>query len=76
MFYPFGAWFLGKMVGTDLLLDVAVVEVIVVETVDVVEVWFFFFFQCGCFVDMMGVRAVIEVVVGAVLLVWWRCAVV
>ena len=38
--------FLGKMVGADVLMDV-VVEVIVVETVDVV-LWFFVFFRCGC----------------------------
>ena len=65
--------FLDKMVGVDVLLDVVVVEVVVVETVDVVQVWFFIFFW---FVwgDRMGVRVVIEVVVGLVVLVLWRCS--
>ena len=40
--------FLDKMVGVDVLLDVVVVEVVVVETVDVVQVWFFIFFWCVC----------------------------
>ena len=31
---------------------------------------FFFFFRHSCLGDMMGVRVVIEVVVGAVVLVW------
>ena len=57
--------FLGKMVGADVLMDV-VVEVVVVETVDVVQVWFFVFFWHGCLGDMVGVRVVIEVVVGVV----------
>ena len=42
------------------------------------QVWFFDFFQRGCLADMMGVRVgivVIELVVGVVLLVWWRCSV-
>ena len=67
---------LDKIVGVDVLWDVVVVEVVVVETVDVVQVWFFIFFWCGCLGDMMGVRVVIEVVVGLVVLVWWRCSVV
>ena len=37
--------FLDKMVGADVLLDVAVVEIVVVETVDVVQVWFFYLFS-------------------------------
>ena len=65
--------FLEKMVGTDVLLDMVVVEIIVVETVDVVQVCFF---QCVCLGDMMGVRVVREVVVGVVVFVWWRCSVV
>ena len=76
--------FLGKMVGADALMDVVlrVAVGVVVETVDVVQVWFFDFFWGGCFGDMMGVRVVMEVVVGAVVLVdvvvlvWWRCSVV
>ena len=70
--------FLGKMVGADVLMDV----VVVVETVDGAQVCFFDFFRGGCFGDMMGVRVVIEVVVGTVVwvdvvvLVWWRCSVV
>ena len=68
--------FLDKMVAADVLLDVVVVKIVVVETVDVVQVWFFVFFWHGCLGDMMGVRVVIEVVVGVVVLVWWRCSVV
>ena len=33
--------FLDKMVGMDVLLDMVVIEIVVVETVDVVQVWFF-----------------------------------
>ena len=65
--------FLEKMVGTDVLLDMVVVEIIVVETVDVVQVCFF---QCVCLGDMMGVRVVREVVVDVVVFMWWRCSVV
>ena len=61
------------MIGADVLLDMVVVDIVVVETVDVVQVRFF---CCVCFGDMMGVRVVIEVVVGVVVLVWWRCSVV
>ena len=68
--------FLDKMVAADVLLDVVVVKIVVVETVDVVQVWFFVFFWHGCLGDIMGVRVVIEVVVGVVVLVWWRCSVV
>ena len=70
--------FLGKTVGADVLMDL----VVVVETVDVAQVCFFYFFRGGSFGGMMGVRVVIEVVVGAVVLVdvvvlvWWRCSVV
>ena len=67
--------FLGKMVGTNVLMDM-VVEFVVVEAVDVVQAAFFVFFQCGCLEDMMGARVVIEVVVGVVVLVWWRWSVV
>ena len=42
MFYPFGTWFLGKMVGADVLMDVAV-EVVVVEAVNMVQSGFFLF---------------------------------
>ena len=58
--------FLNKMVGADVLLDMVAVKIVVVETVDVVQVWFFVFFWHGCLGDMMGVRVVIEVVVGVV----------
>ena len=61
--------FLGNVVGADVLLDMVVVEVIVVETVDVVQVSCFVFFRCGYLVDMMGVRMVIEVAVGVLMLV-------
>ena len=61
--------FLSNMVGADVLLDMVVAEVIVVGTVDVVQVWFFVFFQYGYLGDVMGVRVVIEVVVGALVLV-------
>ena len=54
-----------------MLMDM-VVEVVVLEAVDVVQAGFFVFFQNGCLGDMMGVRVVIEVVVGAVVFVWWR----
>ena len=67
--------FLGKMIGTDVLMDV-VVEVVVVAAVDVVEAEFFVFLRRTCLVDVMGVRVVIEVVVGAVVLVLWRWCVV
>ena len=69
-------------VRADVLLDVVVVGVIMVETVDVVQVWLFIFFRDGCLGDMMDVRVVMEVVmgvgvlVGVVVLVWWRCSVV
>ena len=67
--------FSGKMVGTDVLMDV-VLEVVVVEAVDMVQAGFFFFFQRGYLQDMVSVRVVIEVVVGAVVLVWCRWCVV
>ena len=54
-----------------MLMDM-VVEFVVVEAVDVVQAGFFVFFQNGCLGNMMGVRVVIEVVVGAVVFVWWR----
>ena len=67
--------FLDKMVGADILLDVVVVEVVVVETVDLVQVLFFIFSR-RCCLGKMDVRVVIEIVVGVVVLVWWRCSVV
>ena len=73
-----GGFLFGMVIWVDVLLGVVVVEV-VVETVDA---WFFIFFRRGCFGDMMDVRVVIEIVsgvvvlVGAVVLVWWRCSVV
>ena len=67
--------FLDKMVGANVLFGVVVVEIVVVETVDVVQVWFCVFLA-WLFGDMMGVRVGIEVVVGVVVLVWWRCSVV
>ena len=63
--------FWGKMVGTNVVMEV-VVEVIVVEAVDVVRAGFFVFSRCGCLGDMMDVKVVIEVVVGVVALVLWR----
>ena len=50
--------FLGKMVGTDVLMSV-VPEVVVVEAVDVVQAGSFVFLGRGCLGDMMGVRVVI-----------------
>ena len=61
--------FFDKMVGADVLFGVVVVEILVVETVDVVQVWFFDFFWRGCLGDMMSVRVVIEVV----LVLWCWC---
>ena len=57
--------FLGKMVVTDVMMEV-LVEVVVVGAVDVVRAGFFVFFMRGCLGDIMGVRVVIEVVVGVV----------
>ena len=37
---------------------------------------FFVFFRCDCLGNMMGVRVMIEVVVGVLVLVWWRWSVV
>ena len=62
---------LGKMVGTDLVMEV-VLQVFVVEAVDVMQAGFFVFSRCGCSGDMMDVKVVTEVVVGVVVLVWWR----
>ena len=50
--------FLGKMVGTDVLMSV-VPEVVVVEAVDVVQAGSFVFLGRSCLGDMMGVRVVI-----------------
>ena len=66
--------FLGKMVVMDVMMEV-LVEVVVVGAVDVVRAGFFVFFMRGCLGDIMGVRVVIEVVVGVAVLVWWRCSV-
>ena len=71
-----GGFLFGMVIWVDVLLDVVVVEVVVVETVDVVQVWFFIFFRRGCLGNMMDVRVVIEVVIGVVVLVWWRCSLV
>ena len=49
-----------------------VVEVVVVEAADVVGARFFVFFRCGCLGDLMGVKVVIEVVVGVVMLTCWK----
>ena len=64
-----GGFLFGIVIWGNVLLDVVVVEIVVVETVDVAQVWFFIFFWRGCMEDMMGVRLVIEVVVGVVVLV-------
>ena len=61
-FVLFERGFLGKMVGTDVLMDM--VEVVVVEAVDVVRAGSFVFFRCGCLGYMTGVRVVIEVICG------------
>ena len=61
-----GGFLFGMVIWGNVLLDVVVVEIVVVETVDVAQVWFFIFFWRGCMEDMMGVRLVIEVVVGVV----------
>ena len=71
-----GGFLFGMVIWVDVLLDVVVVEVVVVETMDVVQVWFFIFFRRGCLGNMMDVRVVIEVVIGVVVLVWWRCSLV
>ena len=63
--------FLGKMVSTDVVMKV-LVEVVVVEAADVVGARFFVFFRRGCLGDLMGVKVVIEVVVGVVVLVRWK----
>ena len=67
--------FRGKMVGTDVVIQV-VVEIVVVEAVDVVLAGFFVFSRHGCLGDIMDVKMVIEVVVGVVVLMWWRWSVV
>ena len=66
----------GMVIWVDVLLDVVVVEVAVGDTVDGVQVWFFIFFWRRCLGDMIGVRVEIEVAIGVVVLVWWRCSVV
>ena len=67
-------YFLGKMVGTDVMMEI-LVEVAVVETVHVARGTFFVFFRRGCLGNMMGVRVVIEFVVGVVVLVCWTSSV-
>ena len=57
---------LDKMVRADVLLDMVVVDIVVVETVDVVQVSFFWRVSLG---DMMRVRVLIEVAVG----LWCWC---
>ena len=66
---------LGKMVSTDVVMEV-VVEFIVGEAVDVVQAGLFVFSRHDCLGDMMDVKMVVEVVVGVVVLVWWRSTVV
>ena len=39
---------------------------------DVVQEGFFVFFRRNCLGNLMGVRVAIEVVVGVVMLVWWK----
>ena len=67
--------FLGKMLGMDMVMEL-VVEVVVVEAVGVVQAGFFVFSRRVCLGDMMDVKVVIEFVVGVVVLVWWKWAVV
>ena len=64
-----GGFLFGMVIWADVLLDVLVVEVVVVQTEDVVQVWFFIFFRRGRFGDMMDVRVGIEVVMGVAVLV-------
>ena len=64
-----GGFLFGMVIWADVLLDVLVVEVVVVQTEDVVQVWFFIFFRRGRFGDMMDVRMGIEVVMGVAVLV-------
>ena len=67
------------VIWVDVLLGVMVVEVVVVDTADG---WFFIFFQRGCLMDVMDVGVMMELVIGAVVLVgvvvlvWWRCSIV
>ena len=67
--------FWGKMVGTDVVMEM-VVEVVVVEAVNVVRAGFFPFSRRGCLGNMMDVKGVIKVVIGVVVLVLWRWSVV
>ena len=71
---------MGRTVDMDMLMDL-VVEVVVMEAVDVVRAvqmgLFVFSLRC-CLGDVTGVRVVMEVMVGvvvlfgAVVLMWWR----
>ena len=63
------------MVDTDVVMEV-VVEVGVMEAVDVVRAVFLYFSGVVCLGNMMGVRVMIELVGGVVVLVWWRWSVV
>ena len=67
--------FLGKMLGMDMVMEL-VVEVVLVEAVGVVRAGFFVFSRRVCLGDVMDVKVVIEFVVGVVVLVWWKWAVV
>ena len=58
-----------------MVMEVAV-EVVVVKAVDVVQAGFFVFSRRGCLGNMMDVKVVTEVVVGVVVLLWWRWTVV
>ena len=51
------------MLGMEVVVEV-LIEVVVVDSVDVVQTGFFLFFNYGCLGNMMGVRVVIEVVAG------------
>ena len=53
--------FLGKMEGTNVVMEV-VVEVVVVEIVNVVRAWFFACFRRGCLGDMMDMKVVKEII--------------
>ena len=66
----------GMVIWVGILFDVVAVEVVVVKTVDVVQVWFFIFIRRGCLGDIMDLRVVIEVVIGVVVLVRWSFPVV
>ena len=74
-----GGCLFGMVTWADFLLlerEFLMVEVVVVEAVDVVRDGFFVFSRRVCLGNMMDVKVVMEVVVGAVVLVGWGWSVV